>query len=86
MYKNLLALLAASASLAVMLSIANAAYAAPVVAQNFNLAISAPVVRLVNLNVANPTLNLTKQNSNPILHNLGCACAACADAYRQPSI
>lgn len=86
MYRNLLALLAASASLSVMLLIANAAYAAPIAVQNFNLAISTPIVRTVNLNFANPILNLTSQNSNPILHNLGCTCAACANSSRPPSI
>jgi hypothetical protein len=86
MYKNLLALLAASASLAVMLLMANTANATPIIAPNLDLAIATPVIRVVNLNLANPTLNLTNQTSNPILHNLGCACAVCMDALRQPSI
>jgi hypothetical protein len=81
MYKNLLALLAASASLAVMLLMANTAYATPIIAPNLDLAIATPVVRVVNLNLANPTLNLTNQTSNPILHNLGCTCAVCTGTF-----
>ncbi|NJK49614.1 hypothetical protein HC931_16975 [Candidatus Gracilibacteria bacterium] len=86
MYKNLLALLATSTSLAVMLLMAHAAYAAPVVAKDLDFAVSTPVIRVVNLNLANPTLNLINQTSNPILHNFGCACASCTSASRQPSI
>ncbi|MCU0532817.1 MAG: hypothetical protein MUD14_02840 [Hydrococcus sp. Prado102] len=83
--KNLLALLAASASLSVMLLMANTAYAAPIVAKNLGL-VSTPIVRVVSLNLANPTLNLTNQTSNPILHNLGCACASCTGFSKQLSI
>jgi hypothetical protein len=88
MLKNLLTLLATSASLAFILSVASSAYAAPIIELNNAPAISsASVVQAINLNLANPKLNLIARRDNSILHNLGCACAYCAGASRQqPSL
>lgn len=86
MIKNLLKLLATSASLALVLAIANITYVAPTVAGNEITSFSAPIVRVVSLNKANPSLGLIDKKSDPILHKLGCACAACAGTSRQPSL
>jgi hypothetical protein len=85
MIKNLLALLATSASLAAMLFIANTADAAPLLEHNATTTVSAPAIAVVSLNLT-PSLNLTSQQNNPIVHNLGCACAVCSGSSRQPSL
>jgi hypothetical protein len=85
MIKNLLALLATSASLAAMLFIANTAYAAPLLEQNVTPTVSKPAIAVASINL-NSNLNLTSQQNNPIVHHLGCACAVCAGSSRQPSL
>jgi hypothetical protein len=86
MKRVLLTLLASSVSLAATLLVASTAHAAPIASRNIKPAISTPVIQIVNLNLTNLSLNSTNQQSNPFLHQLGCSCAVCARASRQPSL
>jgi hypothetical protein len=45
--------------------------------------ISVPAAQVVNLHRAAPMLNLTEQQRNPIIDQLGCSCAACMKALSQ---
>jgi hypothetical protein len=86
MIRNLLRLLATSASLVFVLAIANIAYAAPTVAGNEITSFSAPIVRVVSLNQANPSLGLSDNINDSILHQTGCSCSSCMGISRQPSL
>jgi hypothetical protein len=86
MIRNLLRLLATSTSLALVLAIANIASAAPTLAGNDITSFSAPIVRVVSLNRANPSLGLNNDINDSILHQLGCSCASCTGISRQPSL
>jgi hypothetical protein len=86
MIRNLLRLLATSASLALVLAIANITHAAPTLAGNDITSFSAPIVRVVSLDRANPSLGLTNNISDSILHQLGCSCASCRGFSRQASL
>ncbi len=82
MLKNLLRLLATSASLVALLLFANTAIAATT--DNFLLlTVKQPELELVNLNVISPGLELTNQYNNTLLQHLGCSCAVCTQGINQ---
>ena len=83
MNRATLTLLASSWSLAAVILITNPANAAPVATQAIEPMISIPAAQVVNLHRAAPMLNLTDQQRNPIIDQLGCSCAACMKALSQ---
>jgi hypothetical protein len=77
MLKNLLRLLATSASLVTLLLFANTALASSSIDNAQISTVKQSELQLVNLNVISPTLELTNQSNNPLLQHFGCTCAAC---------
>jgi hypothetical protein len=77
MLKNLLRLLATSASLVALLLFANTALAASSIDNAQILTIKQSELQLVNLNVISPTLELTNQSHNSLLQHFGCSCPVC---------
>lgn len=80
MLKNLLRLLASSASFVAVLLITNMAIAAPQL-DNYQLQIVNPAgLEPVNLNLVSSTLELVPHSDNILGDRLGCSCAACTQA------
>ena len=80
MIKNLLRLLASSASLVAVLLITNIAVAAPQT-NTYELQIVNPTrLEPVNLNLVSSTLELVPHSDNTLGDRFGCSCAACTQA------
>jgi hypothetical protein len=77
MLKNLLRLLATSASLVALLLFANTALASSSIDNAQISTVRQSELQLVNLNVTSPTLKLTNQSQNPLLQHFGCTCPVC---------
>ncbi|MEL6910387.1 MAG: hypothetical protein AAFR62_08045 [Cyanobacteria bacterium J06629_2] len=75
MLKNILRLLAASASFVALLFVTNPAIAAPAPASP-STQFTAPAI---NLSIMSPSL---QENSNTLLEHLGCTCAVCTQSQQ----
>ena len=86
MMKNLLCLLAASASFVALLLVANTAIAAPKIDNSLAQTINQTTLQQVSLNVISPNLEFVNEQNNSIFDHLSCSCSICTQAIEETSI
>lgn len=86
MMKNLLRLLAASASFVALLLVANTAIAAPKINNSLAQTVNQTALQQVSLNVISPDLELINEQNNSMFDHLGCSCSICTQAVEKTKI